>query len=466
MRPYALPAVRLLCWLLPAWPGTLYVLTGSRRRLAVLLVVWLALALTRVMAWRRSAYHPLSIYVSHLALCCVPGVLSSVWLLAGPVNSAGSITLVAWSILLLPACDTLWSAFGELTSRWNWSDAVVLPTIALVVALVAFEVVAGPILYRDPFGGTVSTNSTDRSYWYVVRKVDASGAELASTYGFVGPEPMPTYTGLRVLIIGDSIPAAGLPVNFPKVAAALFTQEGAGRVEIVNAAVSGYSLEQMKRFYIERLASLRHDVLVVSFYVDDIDRELRYRKRNYFYTPSWPEWMQDVYYRCFVCRSLLTASGVTENTFLLYRTRGRLESVPAALQALDAIYAQATKRGVAVAILNIPMFNWPDVLATASTYRFSDINAIIETWARDRNVHYHDLLPALVGRDIRPLRRSDTDIHFSDEGHRLVGPELKRLLDDVIARERLHDRLGSPGPHPSKRGPSSRRLHHPRAGLG
>jgi lysophospholipase L1-like esterase len=407
----------------------------------VLIAAWVALALIRIAYSGRGRGSSTSLYASHMVAASIPVVLSLGWLWAGPMKAAGSVTLVACASLLPPACDTLWAWAGDRTGDWGWWDAVILPAISIGVALTAFEVAGATVLSSNVFGDSVATNSPDRSYWYVVRKADSSGAERASTYGFIGPQPAPTYVGLRVLVIGDSIPDASREVNFPKVAAALFAEREEGPVEIVNAAIAAYSLEQMKRFYAERLSTLRHDILVITFYLDDINRELRYRKRNQLYTPSWPEWMQDVYYRCFVCRTLLTAAGFTENTFLLYRTRGREESVPAALKTLDQIRAYAGERGAVVALLNVPIFDWPDVLATSQSYRFNGINQVVEAWVRDRGVYYRDLLPALVGRDIRGLRRGDRNIHFNEQGHRLVGAELKALVDTVIAHEGMTTRL-------------------------
>jgi hypothetical protein len=438
-----LAALRLLCWVLPAWPAALFVISGARRRLAVLLALWLALGVVRMLSARRARPRSTPIYVAHLALCGVPLVLFSFWLLAGPVATVGSVTLVAASCVLLLLCDTLWIRFGHRTAGWGWLDAVVLPAMSILVALLASEIGAAMLLSGAPFGANVAANSPDRSYWYVVHKADAGGDELATTYGFLGPEPAPSYAGLRVVVIGDSIPDADRAVNFPKIAQALFADAKSRRteIEIVNAAISSYSLEQIKRFYTERLVGLRHDILVVSLYLDDINRELRYRKQNYLYTPSWPEWMQDVYYRSFVCRTFLNAAGFEESTFLLYRTRGKADSLPAAIRALDEIRAQATRRGAVMAIFNVPIFDWPDVLPTSAAYRFRDMNAAFESWARDRGVHYRDVLPVLVGRDIRPLRRGPTNIHFSEEGHRLVGAEFQRFLDGVIDDdEALRDR--------------------------
>jgi hypothetical protein len=74
-------------------------------------------------------------------------------------------------------------------------------------------------------------------------------------------------------------------------------------------------------------------------------------------------------------------------------------------------------------------------------YRFGEFNTIVETWAGDRRVSYHDLLPALVGRDIRQLRRSSVSIHFTDDGHRLVAVELKRLVEQAMDDTRLRTRV-------------------------
>ena len=114
---------------------------------------------------------------------------------------------------------------------------------------------------------------------------------------------------------------------------------------MVNAAMAGYSVEQMRNYYSDKLDGLPHDVLLVSFYLDDVNRELRYRKNNYLYTPSWPEWMQDVYYGCSLCRVVLNLRWFNEQTFLLYRTRSREEAFPDALSILEEIRLLAERAG-------------------------------------------------------------------------------------------------------------------------
>jgi hypothetical protein len=177
--------------------------------------------------------------------------------------------------------------------------------------------------------------------------------------------------------------------------------------------------------------------LIVSFYVDDINRERRYRKKNYMYTPSWPEWMQDVYYGCFFCKSFLNLSGFTDSTFLYYRTQSYEDSFSSALKILDEIRGTAESRGAKFALFNIPRFDWADVLTEISKYNFLEMNKKLEEWCRKKGISYHDILPSLIGKDIRQLRMSNGNIHFNDLGHQIVGVELKNFLDTLIASEDL-----------------------------
>jgi lysophospholipase L1-like esterase len=60
------------------------------------------------------------------------------------------------------------------------------------------------------------------------------------------------------------------------------------------------------------------------------------------------------------------------------------------------------------------------------------MNKKLEEWCKTKGVSYHDVLPAFIGKDIRQFRISDTDIHFNDLGHQIVGVELKNFLDTLI----------------------------------
>jgi len=106
---------------------------------------------------------------------------------------------------------------------------------------------------REYFQSTkrLAVNSPDRSYWYYIRKIGPDGSNQANSYGFLGPEPHPNpgNSKIRALLIGDSMPGAGRPVNFPKIAEVLYKEETGKQIEIVNASIHSYSTEQIKRYY-------------------------------------------------------------------------------------------------------------------------------------------------------------------------------------------------------------------------
>jgi len=105
------------------------------------------------------------------------------------------------------------------------------------------EVASEKFIIIDPFNGNTTANSSDRSYWYVVRKLAPDGINMANSFGFLGPEPDVNYYGIRVLLIGDSIPASGRSVNFPKLTRELYEEKGFKvQIEILNVGFDGHSL--------------------------------------------------------------------------------------------------------------------------------------------------------------------------------------------------------------------------------
>lgn len=75
-------------------------------------------------------------------------------------------------------------------------------------------------------------------------------------------------------------------------------------VTIINGSMPAYSTDQIARFYKERLNSLPHKILVFVFHLDEVNRELSYRKNHVLYSPKWPEWRQD-----FTIMDAIAASG-------------------------------------------------------------------------------------------------------------------------------------------------------------
>ena len=410
----------------PAWPGwEMWTYIG----------IWLVGVTTVVISahkWREGFGRPRGVFLGYLGGACVPALLTGVWLFSGPYLHRGSLQLFAASCLLPLMLCSLWNFVFQRHAVRASRIELALPPISVLVAIVVFGVATQWLFGRDPFRGGLAVTSPDRSYWYISRLLRPDGTNAANSYGFLGPEPVKVPEATRILLVGDSIPAAGRPVNFVGVAEKLYAQTTGRRIEVLNASMPAFSLEQIRNYYSDKLRGLRHDALIVSFYLDDVNRELRYRKNNYLYTPSWPEWMQDVYYNCWLCRSLLGLRGFNENTFLFYRTKSYAESFPGALGILSDIQHIAQERGARFAVINVPRFNWPSVLADPAVYEFAHFHRQVEQWCRHRNVAYLDLLPAFASRNIRDLRISEADLHFNDDGHRLVGEKLVEFIAPLV----------------------------------
>jgi len=435
----------LMSLVTPILPARLYFFannTSVDKRFMLFIACWLTLgAISIFFSWSKS--HQLKkqksnlAYICYFLLCFVPVFLSQIWLFSSPALYYACLKILAVSSLIPLFFDVLWKAvFVNLTSGSSWTEVFLLPFISVFVTIAILEVTCNNLSPAHTFDENMAANSVDRSYWYILRKIGPDGVNIANSFGFIGPEPETNYSGIRVLLIGDSIPAAGRSVNFPKVAQSIFEQSGyKGQIEILNASFGGYSSEQIKRYYAGKLKGLRHSILIVSFYIADINRELRYRKNNYLYNPAWPEWMQDVYYNCFFCRLLLNTNGFTEKSFLYYRSHSLEDSFTGALKIIDEIRGIAENRGAKVGIFNIPNFNWSGNLAELSRYKYLEMNKKLEEWCRIKSIPYHDVLPTLIGKDIRQFRISDTNVHFNDRGHQLVGIELKSFLDTLIATD-------------------------------
>jgi len=417
-------------------------------------VLWIVLGVaTIIVRWIRSRqpneWQTDSVYIGYLSLCSIPVLLSGTWLYSAPYIHSGALRIFAVSSIIPLCFNLVWDlALRRLSSKFTRTE-LILPGASAVVTLLLCEFVSGFFLMNHAAKDVLVVNSPDRSYWYWVRKMTPDGTNQANSFGFLEPEPEKNFSGTRVLLVGDSIPAAERPVNFAKVAEAHNEQEAGrdGRIDILNASISAYSLEQIKRYYIEKLEGLSHDLLIVGFYVDDVNRELSYVKRNILYSPAWPEWMQDIYYSCYFCRQLLTWNDFTKSTFQITRTIKTYEKAfPNALKALEELRLAAKRRGAKFSVINIPLIDWPDVLYQVSSYKYVDINRQLEEWCRKRNVAYHDFLPALIGKDIRRLRISDTDYHLNDLGHQVVGAELASFLRSLIRAGYLETTASDGGP--------------------
>jgi len=370
------------------------------------------------------------------AAATLPGFVLVVLVWHSPIVPPRLLKILLLSSLLPLLATSIWSLVPTRLHR--------AASVRSVVALIAYQsllFVAGAAVVErvmePPIEGTPSLNSADLSYWYYRPNTatTVNGIDLRfNSLGFRGPEPDPPREGVvTVLVLGDSVPFGGdqpEAKTFPRRAEALVNEAlgGTPEVRVLNAALPGFSTVQIKNFYLGRLGAVPHDVVVLCFYVDDVNRELRYRKNDIVYTPSWPEWIQDVYYASYSGYMFLTLLGFHDTTFLLHRSRSLEEAWPGALDALEAIREESARRGAQLAVFNIPTFYWFDQLSDERRYRHLDRNRELETWASRRGVAYWDTLPGLLHVDMDALRNGPSDLHFNEAGHELMADQLARFL--------------------------------------
>ena len=315
-------------------------------------------------------------------------------------------------------------------SKHHWTKTLLLPTISGSLALLTADAVL--TLTLSPVRGAVTrTNDPARRYWYFLDQSQLSAEKnQATSYGFRESNLDPSFAGVRVLLIGDSMPAAGYDYNFPKAAETLLRRNG-NSIRIVNAGMGGYSLEQIKLFYEERLRTFPHEILVLSFYIDDINRELRYVRGNVTYTPAWPQWLQDVYYFSTVGKALLHLCGVNDHEIQVTRTSTYQESFPRALSTLDEIRRLCRKQDIKFAVLNVPRCTWSDRLTSRANYPTAEYDLKLADWCRKNNVSYKSALEPFLDKPILDYVISKKDRHYNHAGHTLVANELSVLLDTM-----------------------------------
>lgn len=356
------------------------------------------------------------------------------------VSLTPSLVLSIW--ILLPL-----TVYPKLNVR-SVTVSLACYAVAAGVGVVGVNVVMGP-----PLKGTPSLNSPDLSYWYyqpnLATTVNGVGLRFNS-WGFRGPEPRNSHDGLiKVLLIGDSIPFGGDQPEtkiFPRLSEALINEQlGGTNVEIMNAAIPSFSMEQIKNLYLGRFGALTHDLVVLSFYLDDVNRELRYKKSDILYSPAWSEWIQDIYYSSYTGYMMMTLLGFRDANFLLFRKRSLNEAWPRALDAVEVIRREAERRGARLLVFNVPVFNWSDRISDEKEYRYVDWNKELQAWATRKQVAYWDTLPAFLGRDVDTLRNSSSDIHFNEAGHALMAEELKKFLTPLMKKTTPARRSSAPG---------------------
>ena len=353
----------------------------------------------------------------------LPLIVALAYFYSAPVFLNSLLLCVAVASLVPLAFECIWRyalmhAFANETDR----RVVGLWIAATVLGVVVTETVGSALVGLEHASPIPVANSADRTYWMYAdgrHTLDPPAAETT-----------------RVLVIGDSMTAADRAGNFVALNASRNPVAGDDLVvEFINAGMSGYSLEQIRRYFTDHLARLRAQIVVIAFYLDDINRELRYRSGRYLYSPVWPEWMQDVYYRCTVCRSVLGLCDFDETEFQYYRTRTYRDALPDALAALGAIAATARAHGAEPRVLVVPMLTWDGALDDAAAHPASWFHRTVSGWAERNGVPFRDATQGFVGLHANAVALSATDRHLNDAGHAIVADALDALVrEDIRAR--------------------------------
>ena len=310
--------------------------------------------------------------------------------------------------------------------------------VSIVAGLVLVEL--GLRSFGKPITrGKPSVSAPDRSHWWYEpgSSFIENGTEYRmNSWGVRGPEPEEA-EGFRVLLVGDSIPfgtGLGEEEVFPWLAASMWNvaREDARSLSMVNASLSSLSTQQICDLYEGRFEDLDHDVLVFCFYLDDVNRENRYKKNDLLYNPAWPEWVQDVVLNVHVCNRVFRFFKLTHARLIAYRHRSYEEAWPDALRALARVDDIARQRGARLIVFDIPRFDWEGTLASEGDYRYVEMTRELAAWCESRAIPYHSALSALVGVDMEAARISRSNIHFTRLGHRIVAEELAGFLLTVL----------------------------------
>jgi len=430
------------------WNPSRFQGNGSKFAFAVLVFCILVCLLYAYVLNRRKELvqrlaNPKSTSFAHafiVAFVSIPCIAMGIMILVSPLVTVRSVTIDMYSSLIPLAVLSILYAFPP-----KFHDTLRGKTVAAQLAYWFFLLVITVILLdtikTPPSKGPASVNSVDKSYWYYqptpsyLRK----GVQLRiNSWGFRGPEPAASdLETTRVIVIGDSMPFGGdMPEDkiFPSVAEQLLNQRSnySKPIKILNASIPGYSTEQIKNFYVDHLKGLDHELVIMCFYLDDVNRDRKYKKNSFLYSPFYPEWLQDLYYSTFSANFFMTHFGYSAEFFWGYRKLSFEAAWPRVFEQLNDIHAEALKRGAQLGIFNLPVTNWKHSIKDEKDYIFSHKNGELEKWARARHIPYHDTLPVFLNRNILDLTKSSEDHHYNESGHHLVGRELRAFLERII----------------------------------
>ena len=191
--------------------------------LGLYLAVWLVLGVS--CAWlvgrdgrldRSRRRNP--VLTGYLTLLAMLVSLVAAWVFSSPAAEKRLLALFFVTATMPLMFFLAWEVWLEARlADVSWVVVLILPTVSASLTLILIEIVGQTFLKPDLFKGDLAVSSPDRRYWYYVRYM-IDGQNRANAFGFLGRTPSQQPSGRRVLLLGDSIPAAGSPVAFPGIA--------------------------------------------------------------------------------------------------------------------------------------------------------------------------------------------------------------------------------------------------------
>ena len=195
-----------------AWRGT---------SLWLYIAFWLVGLIAYAVIARNSADapgRPKRPFLAYLTGATLPALFSGVWLFSAPYVHLGSLQIFAAACLIPGILCIGWIGKIQRQAVSASSVELALPAISGIVSLFVLGFATELLFSTDPFDGNQAESNADRSYWYIVTRLSPEGQNMANSFGFLGPEPSLNPDEPQILLIGDSMPAAGRPINFVGVA--------------------------------------------------------------------------------------------------------------------------------------------------------------------------------------------------------------------------------------------------------
>jgi lysophospholipase L1-like esterase len=275
--------------------------------------------------------------------------------------------------------------------------------------------------------------------------------KLINSLGIRYPEiPLAKPVGqFRVLVLGDSI--SWDKGGFVDLLRERFGRLRNGSVEVINAAIPGYTTYQERRFLERDLLPLRPDLVILQYCLNDNHRFLHRlsssgkwlttREAELAVLPQSTGWLARL------CHSSYLIQTVTERWILVrvrysggfpwdshphFCTAWQDRTWPIFQEHLLAIREVLRRQGSRLAVIAPPYEPQldPKYLARDASYTLKPQRFLAEICGR-AGVPFLDLHPAFLAH--RSTRLFRDGLHLTDAGHRLVADELLKFLE----REKL-----------------------------